>query len=79
MKQFYGSVKNKAAVAGALAAGLTVSAGSAMAAVDGSVATAFAALQADAVSLAGIVTPIVVAIMGLGIAIKLIKKFGNKI
>lgn len=49
------------------------------AAIDASVGTSFAALQADAVSLAAIVTPIVVAILGLVIVIKLIKRFGSKI
>lgn len=54
-------------------------AGAASAAVDASVSTAFTAVQADAVSMAGIVTPIVVAVLGLALGIKLIKRFGNKI
>ena len=67
----------KAVVVGAgLLAGLV---GSANAAIDASVGTAFTALQADAVSLSAIVVPIVVAVLGLMIVIKLIKRFGSKI
>jgi hypothetical protein len=76
-KQFFGSMKNKAAVAGAVALGLATSV--AHAAIDASVSTAFDAVKADAVSLSAIVTPIVVAILGLALVIKLIKRFGNKI
>jgi hypothetical protein len=56
-----------------------VMAGSAQAAIDASVGTAFNAIQTDANSLSAIVTPIVVAILGLVIVIKLIKRFGNKL
>lgn len=52
---------------------------SAHAAIDAAVGTAFTALQSDAVSLSGIVVPIVVSVLGLMIVIKLIKRFGNKI
>ncbi len=52
---------------------------SAHAAIDAAVGTAFTALQADATSLSAIVVPIVVAVLGLVITIKLIKRFGNKI
>ncbi|MEO7493899.1 MAG: major coat protein [Massilia sp.] len=51
----------------------------ASAAVDASVGTAFAAVQTDATAIAGIVTPIVVGILGLSLSIKLIKRFGSKI
>lgn len=53
--------------------------GSAHAALDTSVTTAFDAVKADAVTLSGIVVPIVVSVLGLVITIKLIKRFGNKI
>lgn len=49
------------------------------AAIDASVGTALTAIQTDATSLSALVIPIVVAVMGLMITIKLIKKFGNKI
>jgi len=53
-------------------------ASAASAAVDASVATAFAAVQTDAIAIAAIVMPICVAILGLGIGFKLVKRFGNK-
>lgn len=62
-----------------VAASLAVLSTSAFAAVDAAVGTALAAVQADAVALAGIVTPIVIAVLGLMLGIKLIKRFGNKI
>ena len=49
------------------------------AALDASIATAFAAVQTDAIALSAIVIPIVVSILGLIIVIKLIKRFGNKL
>lgn len=52
---------------------------SSYAAVDASVAGAMTTIQTDAATLAGDVTPVVVAILGLVIGIKLIKRFGNKI
>ena len=75
MKQNF---KKVAGVVGAVAASTVAMVGSAHAAIDGAVTTAFTAVQADAVSLSAIVVPIVVAILGLGITIKLIKRFGNK-
>jgi hypothetical protein len=53
--------------------------GTASATIDPSVATAFTGIQTDATSLSGIVTPIVVAILGLLIVMKLIKRFGSKL
>lgn len=53
--------------------------GMASAAIDPAVATSLAAVQADATALSGIVTPIVISVLGLGIVISLIKRFGNKI
>jgi major coat protein len=41
--------------------------------------TAMTATTADATTLQGKVLPVVVAVMGLGIVIKLVKRFGNKI
>jgi hypothetical protein len=70
-------MKNVLAFLAGLAASVT--AGLASAAVDAGVATAMATVQADALSLAGIVTPVVIVILGAGIGIKLIKRFGNKI
>jgi len=64
------------AVAAALMGGLVSNAN---AALDSSVSTAFTAVQTDAVALSAIVVPIVVAILGLVITIKLIKRFGSKI
>lgn len=58
---------------------LALASASSFAAVDAAVGTALAAVQADAVTLAGIVTPIVIAVLGLMLGIKLIKRFGNKI
>jgi|GEM_PF-2773623 len=52
---------------------------SAFAALDESVGTALAAVQTDASALSAIVVPIVVAVLGMSITIKLIKRFGNKI
>jgi hypothetical protein len=49
------------------------------AALDASVSTAFAAIQTDATSLNAIVVPILIAILGMVILIKLYKRFGNKI
>jgi hypothetical protein len=72
-------LKNKLAVVATLAGAALVAAGNASAAIDASVSTAFTAVQADATSLSAIVIPIVVAVLGLFITIKLIKKFGNKI
>jgi len=53
--------------------------GAAHAALDASIATTFAAVQTDATALSAIVVPIVVAILGLTLVIKLVKRFGNKI
>lgn len=39
----------------------------------------FSGLETTASSLAGIVAPVIVTIMGIVIGIKLLKKFGNKI
>ena len=58
---------------------LAVFASTAHAALDASIATAFTAVQADAVALSAIVVPIVVSILGLVIVIKLIKRFGSKL
>jgi len=49
------------------------------AAIDASVGTALTAVETDAKALSAIVIPIVVSVMGLGIVIKLIKRFGNKV
>lgn len=79
MQSFKNLGKNAVLAFGAAGAALVASMGSASAAIDGSVSTALTAVQADATSLSAIVVPIVVAVMGLGIVIKLIKRFGNKI
>lgn len=73
--KFVVSHKDKAAVAALVA----IASAQANAAIDASVATAFDAVKADAVSLSAIVVPIVVSVLGLMLVIKLIKKFGNKI
>lgn len=39
----------------------------------------FSGLETTAESLAGVVAPVIVTIMGIVIGIKLLKKFGNKI
>lgn len=70
-------LKSKFVAAIALA-GAAVS-GVASAAIDPSVATALAAVQSDATAVSGIVTPIVIAVLGLGITISLIKRFAKKI
>lgn len=82
MKASYYARKAVKSVAAPVAASVSIAAvtvGNAHAAIDASVGTAFTALQADAVSLSGIVIPIVVAVLGLGITISLIKRFGKKI
>lgn len=70
------SMTAKATVVGVSTLGFMASA---HAALDESVTTAFDAVKADAVSLSGIVVPIVVSVLGLVITIKLIKRFGSKI
>lgn len=70
--------KARLLAATAAASAFVVSA-AAHAEIDASVTTAMAQVKADATELSGIVTPIVIAIMGLGIVIKLIKRFGNKV
>jgi len=69
-------IKTNAALV--IAAMLGVAA-SAHAAIDSSVGTALTAIQGDAADLSAMVVPVVVSIMGLGIVIKLIKRFGNKV
>jgi hypothetical protein len=71
--------KRAGQVLAASAVGMVVMAQSAHAAIDASVGTAFGAVAADATTLSGTVTPYVVSVLGLGIVLKLIKKFGNKI
>jgi catabolite regulation protein CreA len=71
------SLKNRLMLVTLTAAAMASTA--AHAAIDASVSTAFEAVKTDAVALAAIVTPIVVAILGLALVIKLIKRFGNKI
>lgn len=66
-------------VACSLAAVSLLASVAAHAEIDASVGTALTAVQADASALSALVVPIVVAVMGLGIVIKLIKRFGNKI
>lgn len=52
---------------------------SAFAALPTGVDTALAGVQTDATSLMAIVAPVVIAILGMTLVIKLIKRFGNKI
>lgn len=49
------------------------------AAVPAGVDTAFTTVGADAATVAGYAVPIVLSVLGLGLVIKLIKRFGNKI
>lgn len=79
VQNFYGFMKNKAAVAGGVAALGLFSMVNANAAIDASVGIAFTALKTDASDLSAIVIPIVVAVLGMVIVIKLIHRFGNKI
>jgi len=72
-------MQKKYAALAAVGSAFAIVGTSAHAAIDAAVGTAFTAVQTDAVSLAGIVTPIVVSILGLVIVIKLIKRFGNKL
>lgn len=65
----------KAIAAGALLSAFTA----AHAALPASVGTAFAAVETEAGELRDLVVPIVVAILGMVLLIKLIKRFGNKI
>jgi len=52
---------------------------SAHAEIPAAVGTAFAAIETDAEALFAMVVPYVVAVLGLMIVLRLIKKFGNKI
>jgi hypothetical protein len=67
------------AASASVAAVILLATANANAAIDASVGTAFTAIQTDATSLLGIVTPIVVTVLGMFIVLKLIKKFGGKI
>lgn len=70
------AVRNLVAFAGGF--GLMASAGIASAAVDASVATGLATVQADAGTLAGEVTPVVVFIVLAILGIRLVKKMLSK-
>lgn len=76
----YKSKFNRLVKAG-IAAGLTVAASiqQAHAALDASIGTGITAVVTDATSVSALVLPAVVTIMGLGIVIKLVKRFGNKL
>jgi hypothetical protein len=75
MKKFFGSVKNKAAVAGALALGAVVPA---YAALPTAVDTAFTDFQSNAVALIDKGWPLLIAVFGGMVLMKLFKKVGNK-
>lgn len=64
---------------GAVALSLLLLVGQAHAALDASIATAFDAVETDAIALSALVVPIVVSILGLTLVIKLIKRFGRNI
>lgn len=51
----------------------------AMAALPTGVDTAFTAVQTDAAAVLAIAAPVVLAVLGMSLVIKLIKRFGNKI
>lgn len=70
-------LKNRfAVVGGSLMAG---AAGFANAALDPAVAEGINGIKADASELNGLVVPVIIAILGMVIVIKLVKRFGNKI
>lgn len=71
--------KRLAAMFGGVVVGAFATLEAANAAIDTSVSTALQAVQTDAGTLNGIVTPIIISVLGMFIVIKLIKKFGNKI
>lgn len=54
-------------------------AGAANAALDPSIATGLTAIQGDAVAILALVFPVVVAVWGLTMAPKLMKRFGRSI
>ncbi len=56
-----------------------VAAAPSFAALDPSVATGLTGIQTDATSLNALIVPVVIAILGMLIVVKLIKRFGNKI
>ncbi len=58
---------------------LFLSFGTAHAALPAGLDTALTALQADAVALAALVGPVIIAVLALAIVFKLVKRFGNKI
>lgn len=65
----------------ALAGGSVLGMGamSAHAAIDASVGTAITGIVTDATSLNSLIVPAVITVLGMGVVIKLIKRFGNKI
>lgn len=76
IKGLYASTKNQAAVIGVL---LVTGMQAAHAELPAGVATGLAQVQSDAGDLFDIIVPIVLAILGMMLTVKLIKRFGNKI
>jgi len=74
-----GAVRRFKAMQAAAAVGMLALAGAARAELPAAVATSFTEVKADATALNDLVMPIVIAILGMFIVIKLIKRFGNKI
>lgn len=66
-------------IAGVVVATLATVASSAHAALDASIATGLTAVQADAVAILALVFPVVIAVFGLTMAPKLVKRFGRMI
>lgn len=57
----------------------TLAATTANAALDASIATGLAGVQADAVAILALVFPVVIAVLGLQLAPKLVKRFARSI
>lgn len=76
-------VQSSRAAVAAFSAGVALvsafAAGAANATLDPSISTGITGIQTDATSLNGLVMPVVVAILGMIVVYKLVKRFGNKI
>lgn len=69
----------KNAITGVVVTGLAMVSGTASAALPTAISTELAAVQVDALALADLVWPVVIAIFGAVVLFKLFKRFGSKI
>lgn len=79
-QQLRAALASKVAKAmGAVVVGTFATLQAAHAEIDTAVSGALTTIKADATSLNGLVTPIVISVLGMFIVLKLIKRFSNKI